>query len=82
MNTANHSYNNHHLTDTQEILIFAASPANRATCDSCGQETTPKYLGKQEWPLKVADAMGIEPIVTLWQCNHCGTSFTVTYIKE
>jgi hypothetical protein len=47
-----------------------------ATCPSCGRLTTFSYAGEQHWPLRVAQAVGIDPVVQLWHCNGCHSTLS------
>jgi len=46
-------------------------------CPACGIATVFEYLGTQEWPKRVAEAMGFDGVVTLWQCCSCHTTLTI-----
>ena len=45
-----------------------------ATCPTCGETTTFRYVGDQRWPETVAEAAGMPAIVRLWMCNRCSTT--------
>ena len=48
----------------------------QAYCPSCNQRTLFIYGGEQRWPVKVAEAVGIEPVVRLWHCRRCNTTLS------
>lgn len=61
----------------QHITITTPEESANGFCMACQQQASLMYMGQQEWPAKVAAAMGISPIVTLWRCGHCYTTITV-----
>jgi phage terminase large subunit GpA-like protein len=66
------------MMDTQELEALTPTGVCRGTCPSCGQETTLTFVGEQRWPDQVAQAMGMDPVVALWDCGHCRTTITET----
>jgi uncharacterized protein with PIN domain len=48
----------------------------QAYCPSCNQRTMFSYAGEQRWPVKVAEAVGIEPVVRLWHCQKCNSTLS------
>jgi ribosomal protein S27AE len=57
-------------------------PAKReAKCPSCGERGWFLYGGEQQWPLKVAQALGIPTSSPLWHCGACHSTFTERDLK-
>lgn len=48
----------------------------QAKCPSCGQQTRFIYSGEQHWPLRVAQALGVPEVITLWLCGSCRTTIS------
>ncbi len=51
-------------------------PDRHATCPSCGCETNFSHAGEQHWPVPVAQAVGVDPIVQLWNCQGCHSTLS------
>jgi hypothetical protein len=51
-------------------------PTDReAGCPTCGRRTRFSFLGEQRWPLRVAEAAGLEsPVIRLWNCQACNST--------
>jgi hypothetical protein len=49
-------------------------PDREAGCPTCQERTRFSFRGEQRWPLRVAQALGIEPVVRLWNCHNCNTT--------
>lgn len=47
----------------------------RGICPSCGTESTFVFHGEQRWPDKVADKLGMKPLMHLWTCDSCHSTF-------
>jgi hypothetical protein len=47
-----------------------------AQCPSCGCTGGFSYAGQQHWPAQVAARAGINPDVTLWNCDSCDTTLS------
>jgi len=45
-------------------------------CPTCGSYTTFVFLGEQRWPPRVAEKLGLAPIMLLWTCGHCQTTIS------
>jgi transposase-like protein len=45
-------------------------------CPSCGKKSHFVYSGEQHWPLRVAQAAGISPVVQLWTCKNCHSTLS------
>jgi hypothetical protein len=53
-----------------------------ARCPTCDNRTQFSYAGEQHWPLKVAQAVGIDPVVRLWHCGCCHTTVSERELKQ
>jgi hypothetical protein len=51
-------------------------------CESCHGIMGFIYIGEQHWPLKVAEAIGIAPVVQVWECSHCHTTVLEPEFKD
>ncbi|GAB4516786.1 MAG: hypothetical protein OHK0046_22700 [Anaerolineae bacterium] len=60
----------------REPTIRQAEKAITEVCENCGNEDVFEYLGEQRWPERVAAALGIDPVVSVWRCRHCHTTIT------
>lgn len=54
--------------------------ALHSDCPSCGVRSTLRYCGTQKFPLHVALAAGLAPVLHLYTCDACGT--TVSYTDQ
>lgn len=52
----------------------ARFPDREAGCPTCHQHGWFSFHGEQRWPLRVALALGVEPVVRLWNCHNCHTT--------
>lgn len=52
----------------------AWQPDREAGCPTCHRRAWFSFQGEQRWPLRVAQALGVEPVVRLWNCHHCHTT--------
>ena len=46
----------------------------QAICPSCHTRNWFVYAGEQHWPLKVAQSIGIDPVIPLWHCDGCNST--------
>lgn len=53
----------------------------QALCPSCRTSNQFRYAGEQHWPLKVAKATGLDPVVHLWHCNGCNTTVSESELR-
>jgi hypothetical protein len=44
-------------------------------CPTCGVEGLFHFHGEQRWPERVADKLGMKPLMHLWTCDTCHTTF-------
>jgi hypothetical protein len=59
-----------HLPEVGEV--------REAFCENCGQDTNFVYIGAQTYSAKVAEKLGIAPVVQQWRCEHCHTTVSVS----
>lgn len=58
-----------------------AQTVRQGQCPSCGKHTSFTYSGEQHWPLRVAQAAGISPVVQLWTCKSCNSTLSETNLN-
>lgn len=47
-------------------------------CQTCDNDRHFSFLGEQVWSQMIAERLHIHPRVTLWNCEKCGTTFTLS----
>lgn len=47
----------------------------RGICPTCNADTLFHFHGEQRWPEKVADKLGLSPLMHLWTCDTCHSTF-------
>lgn len=63
------------------MLSIMMNPDNswqerQARCPSCDQRVVFSFAGEQHWPVKVAEAIGMEPVMRLWHCHGCQSTIS------
>jgi hypothetical protein len=51
-------------------------------CPSCGYVGIFHHIGNQKWPQEVAERMGVDKSVELYQCAHCLTTISEPMLRD
>ncbi len=49
---------------------------HEGVCPTCGSYTRFDFLGEQRWPPRVAEKLGLSPVMFLWTCGNCQTTIS------
>jgi hypothetical protein len=67
---------------TEQLQTAVSLPARYGTCPTCHQDTQFAFVGEQHWPPRVAEKLGMSPLVHLWSCGHCHTTITEPAVMQ
>lgn len=68
---------------TQEMnqLKFTVAETRTAICPTCESSSDFVLCGTQTWPARVAEAAGMPEVMTVWNCQTCGTTLLAPNLK-
>ena len=64
------------ILDTKELnnVNSTVSETKTAVCPTCGDHSEFVLCGVQEWPARVAEAVGLPTTMSVWSCQSCETT--------
>lgn len=65
-----------HPKTHSELVVIDMHSQQPDCCSSCHNTTSFTYIGKQVWPLRVAQRLNMPQQTTLWRCDVCHTTIT------